>query len=635
MRYSSRHLLRPALAAALVAALASPATAGTADPALTGFIRVDQIGFTPAESKQAYLLTPGAAARFSVVDSRGRTVLTGVPGADRGTWNTKYPHVYPIDISALERPGSYRIKAGGLTSPEFRIAPAAQFAGPAAKTLTFFGTQRDGADVRPGELDRRPSHLNDRAATVYEWPTFTGPDTDVIQGDLTRIGGRVDVEGGWFDAGDYLKFTHILAYVDTLMWAARRDAGSLPSGVTSDLTAEARHGLRWLDKMWDEKSRTLYIQVGIGAGNEEGTFAGDHDVWRLPEADDHDTGEGRQYIRNRPVFRAAAPGQKISPNLAGRTAAAFALAAQVEPDRKTARRLLDQAATLYAQAKTTDVGQLVTSLPYAFYPEWAWRDDMELGGAQLALAAKRLGDPRAGAWLAQAAHWAGEYLSHEAGGDTLNLYDVSALAHRDLVLALRASGPHETRGLAVGEQDLIADLKAQLEIGVARATPDPFQAGADYAQFDAVPHTFGLVATARLYRSVSGDPSYDAFGTRQRGWAFGANPWGVSFMVGAGENAERCPHHQVANLKGRADGRHPMLTGAVVNGPNSADLFADGLGGHFDEMNHCPPDGVDRYEEFTGRGARYVDDVRSWQASEPADDFAAIALYALTLTSTP
>ncbi|WP_155335418.1 glycoside hydrolase family 9 protein [Acrocarpospora corrugata] len=621
-----RYLSRSALALALTATLtASPAMA---DAKTTGFIRVDQVGFTPAESKHAYLLTSGAAVSFTVVDARGRTVLTGSPGADRGTWNTKYPHVYPIDVSALERPGSYRIKAGGLTSPEFRIAPAAQFAVPATKALTFFSAQRDGADVRPGELERRPSHRNDRAATVYEWPTFTGPDTDVISGELTKIGGRVDVEGGWFDAGDYLKFTHILAYVDTLMWAARRDGGPLAAGVT----AEARHGLRWLDKMWDEKSRTLYIQVGIGAGNEEGTFAGDHDVWRLPEADDHDTGEGRQFIRNRPVFRAAAPGQKISPNLAGRTAAAFALASQVEPDRKAARDLLEKAASLYAMAKTTGVGQLTTSLPFAFYPESAWRDDMELGAAQLALAARRLGDHRAGAWLERAAHWAGEYLTHEAGGDTLNLYDVSALAHRDLILALRASGP---RGLAVGEQDLIADLKAQLEIGVARATPDPFQAGADYAQFDAVPHTFGLAATARLYRSVSGDPSYDAFGTRQRGWAFGANPWGVSFMVGAGENAERCPHHQVANLKGRADGRHPMLTGAVVNGPNSADLFADGLGGHFDEMNHCPPDGVDRYEEFTGRGARYVDDVRSWQASEPADDFAAIALYALTLTSSP
>ena len=72
------------------------------------------------------------------------------------------------------------------------------------------------------------------------------------------------------------------------------------------------------------------------------------------------------------------------------------------------------------------------------------------------------------------------------------------------------------------------------------------------------------------------------------------------------------------------------LTGAVVNGPNSADLFEEGLGVNLDGLNRRPADGSDQYAEFTGHGSRYVDDVRSWEASEPADDFAAIAVYALT-----
>ncbi|MBB2912845.1 hypothetical protein FHS43_004140 [Streptosporangium becharense] len=604
---------------------ASPALAETPAP----LIRVDQVGFSPGESKTAYLMTTGPAAGtpFTVVDQWGRRVLRGRAGADLGSWNAQYGHVYSLDVSGLRTPGTYRIKTASSISPAFRVAPAAGFALPAAKVVTFFGSQRDGADVVPGELRRKPSHLNDRTAAVYEWPAFNGPDTDQIKGELIPLGGTVDAEGGWFDAGDYLKFTHILAYVDTLLWAAERDGGRLTD---PRLRAEAAHGLKWLDKMWDEKSKTLYIQVGIGAGNVEGTFAGDHDVWRLPEADDHDTQEGHRFIRNRPVFRAAPPGEPISPNLAGRTAAAFALAAQVEPDRSRARRLLEQAASVYALAKTENVDRLTTSLPWAFYPESVWRDDMELGGAELALAAQRLGDPRAGEWLRQAAHWAGQYLEHDTGSDTLNLYDVSALGHADLVRALRAS---RATGLAVDEARLLGDLKAQLEIGARRAAADPFRAGAVYDGFDAVPHAFGLAATSRLYRSVSGDRSYDAFGTRQRNWVFGANAWGVSFMVGAGENSARCPHHQIANLNGRTDGRRPAATGAVVNGPNNADLFKDGLGGHFAEMKLCPGDGVDRYEQFTGRGSRYVDDVRSWQASEPADDFAAIALYALTLMS--
>jgi hypothetical protein len=585
-------------------AVTGPASASVADGVPSGHIRVDQVGFAPGEAKHAYLMTRGRApgARFAVVDHTGRAVLTGAAGRDLGSWNAAYGHVYDLDLSRLRRPGTYRVTSGGLSSPAFRIAPEP----PVREIVGFFRGQRDGGT----------RHRNDRAAPVYAWPVFTGPDTDQISGELTRIGGPVDVEGGWFDAGDYLKFTHILAYVDTLLWAARRDGGPDPA-----LHREATHGLKYLDKMWDERSKTLYIQVGVGAGNKEGTFLGDHDVWRLPEADD---GSEHPFLRHRPVFRAADPGRPISPNLAGRTAAAFALAAQVEPSRERAARLLDQAASVYAMARTEDVGQLVTSLPHAFYPESAWRDDMELGAAELALAAQRLGDRRAGQWLAQAAHWAGQYLEHEAGGDTFNLYDVSALAHADLVRALRRA---RATGLAVSERELTADLRAQLEIGAARAAKDPFRAGAAYDAFDAVPHAFGLAATSRLYRWVTGDRAYDAFGTQQRGWAFGANAWGVSFVAGAGENAIRCPHYQMSNITGRPP------TGAVVNGPNSASLFDDGLGGHLDGMAPCPADGVDRYAEFTGRGSRFVDDVRSWQASEPADDFAAVALYALTLMS--
>ncbi|NAS24384.1 hypothetical protein GT755_22180 [Herbidospora sp. NEAU-GS84] len=591
--------------AALALALATSMGAAPAWADVTpAHVRVDQVGFLPGESKHAYLMTSGSGGRFAVVDHRGRTVLTGHAGADRGAWNSGYPHVYDLDVSKLRTPGRYRIKAGGTTSAEFQIAPKHN---PATDILGFFGLQRD------------TTHHNDRAASVYDWPTFTGPDTDQIKGELTKVGGPVDVEGGWFDAGDYLKFTHILSYVDTLLWAAQRD-GKVHTPALRD---EAAHGLKYLDKMWDENSKTLYIQVGVGAGNEEGTFIGDHDIWRLPQADDVDTAEGHQFIRNRPVFRAAAPGHPVSPNLAGRTAAAFALAAQLEPDRRKAAHLLDQAASVYAMAKTEDVGQLVTSLPHAFYPESVWRDDMELGATQMTLAAQRLRDPRAAKWLADAARWARGYLDEDQG-DTLNLYDVSALAHTDLVTAMRAA---RASGLAVSEADLIAGLKAQLDIGTARAAKDPFRAGAQHDEFDSVPHAFGLAATTHLYRKVTGDRSYDAFGTQQRNWSLGANPWGVSFVAGAGANSIACPHHQIANITGKP------AKGAVVNGPNSADLFEDGLGGHFDEMPPCPPNGVDVYHEFTGHGSRFVDDVRSWQASEPADDFAAIALYALTLTS--
>lgn len=616
-----RRVMSITLAAGLVVTPVTAAGAGTAvgDVVGAGLIRVNQLGYSGAAGASAYLMTEqvAAGARFEVVDKRGRRVLSGRAGADAGEWNAKYQHVYRLDLSGLRWPGTYRVKVAGVpVSPAFEVGSDQRLAeGAKDKAVNFFTEQRDGANVVPGSLGRRPSHLTDRAAQVYDWPTFAGPDTDQTVGEMRRIDGPVDVEGGWYDAGDYLKFTHIEAHSDSLLWASARD-GRWPD---STLVKEARHGLAWLDKMWDEKTKTLYIQVGAGTGNVEETFIGDHDIWRLPEADDHDDAPGHQFIKNRPVFRAAAPGMPISPNLAGRTAAAFALAAQVEARTSPARarRHLETAAQIYAQAQTSGVTQLVTSLPFAFYPESAWRDDLELGAAELALAAQKLRDPRAGGWVRAAAYWAGEYRKHEAGGDTLNLYDVSALAHADLIRAARFDRSVDVAALK-------NDLRAQLEIGAKRAATDPFGAGAQYDNFDAVPHAFGLAATARLYRTATGDRRYDAFGAGQLDWNFGANPWGVPFMVGVGEPMERCPHHQIANIVGRP------LTGAVVNGPNSADLFEDGLGDNLDGMRPCPADGVDRFNEFTGRGSRYVDDVRSWQASEPADDFAAIAVYALT-----
>ncbi len=601
---------------------------------VTGAVRVDQLGYANGESKLAYVIATSsvAGAPFSVQDAAGRTVLNGTIGPSRDAWNASYRAVHVLDISRVRRSGTYRVLVGpplDVASPPFRIGSRERLFGPrVADAVAFFQAQRDGRDVIPGSLGRKPSHLNDRHLTVYDWPTYESPDSDVIVGDgLTPIGGSVDLAGGWFDAGDFIKFTHTTAYAVGLMYTAQRELGS---DAPASLLREARFGQRWLERAWDREHRVLYIQVGIGSGNQDGTFAGDHDLWRLPETDDALGGADLRYISHRPAFRAGGPGAKLPPNLAGRMAAALALAAQVDArrDPQRARRELDLAADLFGRAKTSHVveADVVTALPHAFYPESSWRDDLEWAAAELALAGQRLHDPRAGEWLRKGATWARSYLANEAGDDTLNLYDTSALAHADLIRAIRAAG--HPPGLAIGEARLVADLRAQLRIGDARATSDPFGAGAIYDDFDAAPHTFGLITTARLYRQLTGDRQFDAFATTQRDWALGANPWGVSLMIGVGTTFPTCPQHVVANLSGSVDGHPPILRGAVVNGPNSADLFSDGLGDFFDEGVTCPADGIDRFAAFTGRGSQFVDDVRAWQTVEPAIDFTAAALLA-------
>jgi endoglucanase len=629
-----RSLGLAAVALVLTASAAAPAVAQPTRVA--AFVRVDQLGYATGESKQGYLMTTAATpgARFSVVDGHGRTVLSGRARPSLGGWNDQYRAVYPLDFTRVDEPGTYRIRMVGLAaqSPPFRVDVATRLWRPRlADSVAFFQAQRDGRHVIPGPLQRAPSHLNDAALGVYAHPQYEDPDSDVIVGPaLRRVAGPVDLEGGWFDAGDFIKFAHTTAYAGSLMLVAQRDLGA---AAPPTLDQEIRFGLDWLRKAWDPAHNALYIQVGIGSGNQDGTFVGDHDLWRLPAEDDALTGAENRYLAHRPAFRTdAAPG-RLAPNLAGRVAATFALAAQVDAPRSVirARAELAFAAQIFARAKTTGVTEedVVTALPHAFYPESAWRDDMELGATELAQAAYRLHDRRADGWLAAAAHWASEYLGTEAGGDTLNLYDDSALAHAELVGAIRQHGRGQR--LAVTPGQLTADLSDQLAIGVEHGASDPFRAGGNYDDFDVASHTFGLVATAALYRQVTGSHRYDAFATQQRNWVLGANPWGSSLMIGVGTTFPNCPQHVVANLAGSLDGSAPVLRGAVVNGPNDASLFEDGLGDFFDTGRTCPPDSSDRYAQFTGRGSQFVDDVRSWQTVEPAIDFTATAILAFAL----
>jgi hypothetical protein len=124
---------------------------------------------------------------------------------------------------------------------------------------------------------------------------------------------------------------------------------------------------------------------------------------------------------------------------------------------------------------------------------------------------------------------------------------------------------------ALGVRQLAADLRRQLDAGVEAAKKSPFRTAVDGTDFDAASKSFGFAATARLYQRVTGDSRYAAFGAQQRDFTLGANAWGVSLVVGVGTTFPQCPHHQAANLAGPSK----VLYGAVVNGPNGADNFAD------------------------------------------------------------
>jgi endoglucanase len=629
-RNLARHLLTLLIA---LTALAWPSAAS----AQGNFVRVHQTGYISSAPKRAYLMTStaSAGASFSVLNSSGSPVYSAAIGADQGKWGT-FAHVYALDFDSVSTAGTYTITVIGAisaSSPSFQINTGANlYATPLANTLYFYQNERDGANFIATPLRTAAGHLNDAHAKVYFTPTFNKKDT---AGALTPTGAVIDASGGWWDAGDYMKFVETHSYTVALMLEGVRDfpnqmgAGS----TTSNFTAEAKFGLDWLQKMWDDNSKTFYYQVAIASGGHN--YVGDHDIWRLPQVDDtyQNCISPYEYICNRPVLQNTAGGASasISPNLAGRLAADFAECYQVfkTSNPTYADQCLLSAEHIFDLANTAPT-TLLTAGPYDFYPESEWRDDLELGATELYFALQP-GSLPAGLphtdplfYLTAAANWAHAYITgpYDAA-DTLNLYDVTGLAHFELYRALGLAG--NPTGLAVTQATLLADLKKQLDKAVTQGTKDPFGFGFPWGTYDTTTHGFGLVVMAVEYDNLTGGTAYAAYGSRWLANVLGTNAWGTSLVVGDGSTFPLCMQHQVTNLIPSPPNGPPFLKGAAVEGPNSA-----AARGTLTNMVACPPNGVDQFSAFNRNGAVYQDNVQSYSTVEPAIDLTASSFLAFS-----
>jgi endoglucanase len=603
--------------------------------------RVNQVGYIANCPKLALAMTRRAQRdrRFEVVRSDGLVVYRSQASKPE-RWNSRYV-AYRLAFDAVRTPGVYRLRFAGLRSPMVRIGGAADLYRPIADAaLSFLQSQRDGPDVIPGAMDRRPSHLNDASAQVYRLPRYRD---GLLVGHLVPSGVRRDVSGGWFDAGDYLKFVYTASFTDVLLLYTARDYSSGVSDPAA-LLAEARHGTDWLLKMWDPVRRVLYMQVGIGDGNDK-TILGDHDLWRLPQADSHGSsapGSADYFETHRPVFASGAPGRPIPPDLAGRTAAAFGLCAQVfaQTDPAYAARCLEAGQTLFDQADTHPRG-VIASVPRSYYNPRGWRAELELGATELYLATAAIGARTPGLphsdpnhYLQSGGYWANAYIvAPGEGSDSLNLYDVSTLAAADLVRVFRTPNVRQYvlhgagRRIPTDVHALMSDRHDQLALADSLARHDPFGLADPAFPADSVTHALGYAVQSRLYDELSGSDAFEALGQQQLGWVLGANPWGSSFIVSAGSIFPHCLASQIPNLSGSLTGRGKILSGAVVDGPTGLDNLT-GLGAP-DGYRPCPPAGVaDPYRGQSGKGMGYLDDVRSPASSEPTDDAAALALLA-------
>ena len=633
MRFPSRTTVAAVGVAAVCAALLS--VPGVAAARITvgepPMVRVNQVGYPETGAKIAFVMlsAPARSVSFALEGPHGSVYLAGRSTDDLGFWSSRYRAVFEISFSRFEHPGTYRI---ALTAPARAVSPIFRIASPQAlytrlvtNGVRYFTSERDGGNVVSSVLHRQPANLTDRSAIVYADPRYDKNDN--LLGKFHKIGGPVDVSGGWFDAGGgYEKFAYTASFADALLLMAERNApGRYPA-----LMPEAQFGLRWTGRLFDPVHRVMYVQVGIGNGNASNTIEGDYNFWFLPQREDHmgaKPGDPGYYVEYRPVFEAAPPGKPVSPDLAGRFAADFALGAQLDTrtDPPEAAYLLAEAREVYGLAQTTNVRSIVTTFPHDYYPGSEWKSDMLWGATEIALADAAVRGERhhMHADLETAARWARAYIKqgHPAGGDTFNLYDNGAVAEGDLLKAMREAGGAPV----IAPGSLLADLAAQLKVGEAWAKGDPFGLGTQLGASDAAPHAFGLYTTNAIYQEYGGSDAYRAFAQEQMNFALGANAWGSSFVVGAGSTFPHCMQSEIANLAGSLTGHGDIQLGATTDGPSSLGNFK-GLG-TVPGMKACSVGG---FKMFDNNVAGYEDNVVSWPSVEPAEDYSAGSLLAFS-----
>jgi len=628
----------------------------------SAFVRVNQVGYVSGASKRAYLMASGAetGATFSVKNSSGATVFgPAAVGVNLGSWSSSFPDVFALDFDSLITAGTYTISVSGpiaASSPSFKIDTAANlYTSTLGNSLYFYQNERDGQNFIATPLRSAAGHLNDASAIVYVTPPMN--NNGRFSGSLTPAtfnGSQVVINamGGWWDAGDYMKFVQTHSYTVAMMLVGIRDFPSQmgATGVTQNslhFTDEGKFGLDWLQSMWDDTNRIFYYQVAIGNGNAKTTS--DHDIWRLPQADDTFGGCTFQYryVCHRPVFVNPAAlnasgqiqsGALISPNLAGRLAADFALCFhEYQTSNATyANQCLSSAEHIFDLANTAP-SSLLTVAPNSFYPETEWRDDLELGATELYFAVQGCGTTcpvnlhPASYYLQQAAHWANAYITGpNDAADTLNLYDVSGLAHFELYRALALAGNPNGTGLETNQTALVADLQKQLNKAIAQSATDAFGFGFPWSVYDTTSHGGGLAVMAAEYSflngpALNGGTSPAVYANRQLANILGANAWGTALIVNDGTTFPLCMQHQVTNLVPTPPNGPPFLSGAAVEGPNGVTS-----NGTLSGMVACPPNGVDVFSQFNNTKAVYKDFVQSFPTVEPAIDLTASSFLAFS-----
>ncbi len=568
---------------------AQVASAAPASPA----IRINQLGYPSDAPKVAVFCALGKVALrdFAVVDLAGNIVSTPavIPANPFGPCGT----IYRLDFTSVKKPGDYRITGGGVASPIVRVRSNA-YAGAADTLLYYMREQRSGYNP----LFKKVVHLRD----------------GIVVDDSPRAGKFVPVTGGWADASDYLQYVMTSANATFVMLMAYRDhptsfadrfdsRGLRDSNGIPDILDEARHGLAWLVRMFPSDSE-MYNQLGDDR---------DHTYWDIPPNDSADYGWGKG--KERPVYPCTGKPQGLFQyknrsnglaSTAGKYASAFALAATIykQRDPAFAKKLKEKALSAYSIGKRfPGVCQGAPGRAPYYYEEDNWVDDMELAAAELyALTRDRK-------YMRDALEYASrEPVTPWMGADTAKHYQW---------FPWHNNGHYEIwRNANSADRKIVAEYYRRGLAAVVKRADNGFRIGIPFI-WCSNNLMASLATQAYLYRRMTGDIQFREYEQAALDWIFGANPWGVSMVIGLPHDGvfARDPHSVVSKDMG------VELTGALLDGPVYSSIYRSLRGISL----HDP----DEYAPFNTGFIVYHDDVGDYSTNEPIMDGTANLSYLL------
>ena len=277
--------MRLLLSLCFVLAACTGSTAQNSAPKIV----VDQFGYLPELEKRAVIRDPQQGydaresfqpgSRYAVVDTRtGQTVFEGRPEVwnDGQVDHVSGDRVWWFDFTSVTKPGQYVVRDVERRAESFKFEISHSVYKPVLKAAfkTFY-LQRAGFEKRPPFA---PPGISDRASHL-------GPGQDGqarLHSSKDDRATERDLRGGWYDAGDYNKYTNWTAnYIISLLHAYDEnpsiwtdDFGIPESGNgVPDILDEVKWGLDWLSRMQNRDGSVLSI-VGLDGGSPPSSARG-------------------------------------------------------------------------------------------------------------------------------------------------------------------------------------------------------------------------------------------------------------------------------------------------------------------------------------------------------------------------